>query len=188
MVPATMELIPAEPRAGEQVTIRVTGFEDAREVSPQVPSGERVENTREPAPFLDEQRREPQLIAYYGGTWLREPLERRGENAFEARVTFPHEGNWRMGPFFYLGDTRWTERVSVQIADADATSAGPPSREFPLELAAEGDPVDAPLWLKPIGFAILGLLFLAAIWLVVVQLRIVRRGGIAAAVTPPTGG
>jgi len=181
MVPATMELTPPEPQAGEPVTIRVSGFEDAREVTPAFPRGEQVENTHAPAPFLEDQRREPQLIAYYGGTWVREPLERRGRGVFEARVTFPHEGNWRLGPFFYLGDTRWTERVSVPVADGGGAAGGPPSREFPLELAAEGDPVDAPLWLKPIGFALLGVLFLGAIWLVVVQLRIVRDGGIVGA-------
>ncbi len=128
-----------------------------------------------------EQRREPQLTAYYGGTWVREPLHRIRPGVFEAKVTFPHDGHWRMGPFFYLGDFRWTERVSFDVAEPGAAPSGLAARRFPLELAAEGDPVDAPTWLKPIGFALLGALFLAAIWLVVVQLRIVRQGGIVSA-------
>ena len=181
MVPARMTLSPGEPRAGEPVTIRVTGFEDARLVNPKVPTGEKVERTSSPAPFLEDQRRDPQLIAYYAGTWLRVPLERRGKDAFEATLTFPDDGNWRMGPFFYLGDYRWTERISLQVADTGDPAGAGGTRTFPLELAAEGDPVDAPTWLKPIGFALLGALFLAAVWLVVVQLRIVRSGGIATA-------
>jgi hypothetical protein len=178
MVPAQMELTPAKPRAGERVTIRVDGFEHAREVSPHVPSGETVEPTGQPAPFLAEQRREPQVIAYYGGTWLREPLKRVGRQVFEAKLEFPHEGNWRIGPFFYRGDFRWTQRVAVPVADTDASPSPPTSRRFELELASEGDPVNAPTWLKPIAFAFLGALFLGALWLVVVQLRMVRRGGI----------
>ena len=185
MVPAQMELVPGEPRAGERVTVHVTGFEDARLVSPKAPTGEDVKLTGAPAPFLTKQRRDPQLIAYYGGTWVREPLRRLGPDVFEAKMTFPHDGHWRMGPFFYLGDFRWTERVSFDVAEPGAAPSGLASRRFPLELAAEGDPVDAPTWLKPIGFAVLGALFLAAIWLVVVQLRIVRQGGIVSARPAP---
>ena len=174
----------AKPRGREEdKRVHTLGHElgHPREVSPEIPSGEKVERTDQPAPFLEDQRHEPQVIAYYGGTWVREPLERRRGDVFEATVTFPHDGSWRIGPFFYNGDFRWAERKGVPVRDADAAPSDLPTRRFDLEVAAEGDPIDAPTWLKPIAFAFLGALFLAALWLVVVQLRIVRRGGIAAA-------
>jgi hypothetical protein len=177
MVPARMELTPAKPRLGEPVTVRVSGFGEARKVTPQVPSGEKVERTGRPAPFLDEQRK-TQVVAYYGGTWLREPLRRVGDGVFEARFSFPGEGNWRLGPFFHLRETRWTERVRIQVSDEFAPGEGPRSHVYDLELAAEADPVSAPTWLKPIGFVLLAGILALAVWLVVAQLRILRDGGI----------
>jgi hypothetical protein len=108
---------------------------------------------------------------------VREPLHRVGADSFEARFSFPGAGHWRTGPFFYLRETRWTERVRIEVSE-DAPADTRRSHTYELELAAEANPVNAPTWLKPIVFALLAGVFGAALWLVVVQLRILRDGGI----------
>jgi hypothetical protein len=98
-----------------------------------------------------------------------------GREAFEARLRFPSEGVWRTGPAFFHGDRRFIERIRLQVRDEGDETA---PRVFDLELAEEAAPTDAPQWLKPLGFGLLGLIFAGAIALTVLQLRLVRRDGI----------
>jgi hypothetical protein len=98
-----------------------------------------------------------------------------GPETFEARLRFPEEGVWRTGPAFFQGDRRFIERIRLQVRD-EGSAAGP--RVFDLELAEEAAPTDAPEWLKPLAFGLLGLIFAGAVGLTVMQLRFVRRDGI----------
>jgi hypothetical protein len=180
VVTARMEVAPGQPRPGDLVTVRVSGFGHVRRVTQGFPSSEKVARTRERAPFLERATRRPQLITYYGGDWLRVPLRGVAGGAYEARLRFPSEGVWRTGPAFFQGDRRFIERIRLQVREDGSAAASP--RVFDLELAEEAAPTDAPEWLRPLAFALLGLIFLGAVWLAVAQLRIVRREGIA---TPP---
>jgi hypothetical protein len=175
VVTAQMRIAPAEPRPGQPVTVRVAGFGRVRYVKQAFPSSERVRRSSDAAPFLRGGGRRPELITYYGGDWMRVPLRRVGAQAFEARLRFPGEGVWRTGPAFFEGDRRFIERIRLQVRDDSTTSA---PRVFDLELAEEAAPTDAPEWLKPLGFGLLGLIFAGAVALTVVQLRVVRRDGI----------
>jgi hypothetical protein len=175
VVNAQMRITPAEPRPGEPVTVRVSGFDRVRYVTQGFPASEQVRRSSDPAPFLESRGRRPELISYYGGDWLRIPLRRAGPEAFEARLRFPGEGVWRTGPAFFQGDRRFIERIRLQVRDEGRAQA---PRVFDLELAEEAAPTDAPQLLKPIAFGLLGLIFAGAVFLTVVQLRIVRRDGI----------
>ncbi|HEX2231779.1 MAG TPA: hypothetical protein VHG69_00255, partial [Thermoleophilaceae bacterium] len=179
VVSARMEVTPAEPRPGEPVTVRVSGFGRVRYVTQGFPASERIRHSSDPAPFLRPGSRSPQLISYYGGDWLRIPLRRAGPEAFEARLRFPGEGVWRTGPAFFDGDRRFIERIRLQVRD-EGSAAAP--RVFDLELAEEAAPTDAPQWLKPLAFGLLALIFAGAIALTVMQLRLVRRNGILTSV------
>ena len=175
VVTARMLVTPAQPRPGEPVTVRLSSFGRVRYVTQGFPSSEKVRRSSDPAPFLEPGPRRPQLITYYGGDWLRVPLRRVGAKAFEARLRFPGEGVWRTGPAFFQGDRRFIERIRLQVRDEGGAHA---QRVFDLELAEEAAPTDAPEWLKPLGFGLLGLIFVAAVSLTVLQLRLVRRDGI----------
>jgi hypothetical protein len=179
VVAARMEVMPAEPRPGQPVTVRVSGFGGVRYVRQGFPSSEKVTRTNDPAPFLANPTRRPELITYYGGDWLRVPLRKAERGVFEARLRFPEEGVWRTGPAFFEGDRRFIERIRLQVRDEG--QAGAAARVFDLELAEEAAPTNAPEWLRPLGFALLALIFLGALWLAVSQLRLVRREGIASA-------